>query len=102
MPRVGRSRACAMNQEDKRVITKQLLESKYTRVNSYQVERERRKQDLEAKTAALQLDDSKKSLVQQASAKLESEHLRSRRRKMSADALEQLDIFGREMLSTPA
>ena len=46
-----------MNQEDKRVITKQLLESKYTRVNSYQLERDRRKQELEAKTAALQLDD---------------------------------------------
>ena len=72
-------------------ITKQLLESKYTRVNSYQLERERRKQELEAKTAALQLDESKKSLVQQASAKLESEHLRSRRRKMSVDAFEQLD-----------
>ena len=83
-----------MNAEDKRVITKMMLESRYTRVNSYQQERERRKQELEAKTEALRLDESKKELVAKESAKLESEHLRSRRRKMSVDAFEQLDIIG--------
>ena len=84
-----------MTQEDKRVITKQLLEARYTRVNSYQQERERRKQELEAKTAQLRLDESKRSMVMQSSAKLESEHLRSRRRKMGVDQFEQLDIIGR-------
>ena len=32
----------SISQDDKRVITKMMLESKYTRVNSYQQERERR------------------------------------------------------------
>jgi hypothetical protein len=36
-----------MNAEDKRVITKQLLESKYARVNKLKEERERRKTELE-------------------------------------------------------
>ena len=53
--------ASSMSQDDKRVITKMMLESRYTRVNSYREERERRKQELEAKTAALQLDEEKKA-----------------------------------------
>ena len=36
-----------MDQESKRVITKMMLESRYTRVNSYQQERERRKAELQ-------------------------------------------------------
>lgn len=89
--------ASQLSQEDKRVITKQLLESRYTRVNKYQEERERRKQELAARTEAMRLDEEKKASVMQSSAKLESEHLRARRAmpKMTVDAFEQLDIIGR-------
>lgn len=38
-----------LSQEDKRVITKQLLEARYTRVNSYRQERERRKHEIEVR-----------------------------------------------------
>lgn len=69
----------SISQDDKRVITKQLLESRYTRVNSYRQEREQRKQELEARTAAMSLDEEKKAAVRQEADKLESEHLRLRR-----------------------
>ena len=84
-----------MKAANKAVAIKMLLESRYTRVNAYQQERGRRKQELEAKTEALRLDEEKVQQVQLASARLESEHLRSRRRKMSVEAFEQLDIIGR-------
>ena len=84
-----------MDQDDKRVITKQLLEQRYTRVNSYREERARRQKELEAKTEAMALDETKKAAVRQEAAKLESEHLRERRSKMSVDSFEQLDIIGR-------
>jgi len=85
----------SISQDDKRTITKQMLESRYTRVNSYRQEREARKAELEAKTEALRLDDEKKAVVRQEAAKLESEHLRARRSKMGVQAFEQLDIIGR-------
>lgn len=44
---------------------------------------------------ALQIDEDKKSQVLENSARLESEHLRNRRNKMSVDTFEQLDIIGR-------
>jgi len=84
-----------MNVEDKRVITKQLLESKYAKVHKLKQEREQRKEELQKKMQALQIDEDKKSQVLENSARLESEHLRNRRNKMSVDAFEQLDIIGR-------
>mmetsp|Transcript_25180 Transcript_25180/g.50624 ORF Transcript_25180/g.50624 Transcript_25180/m.50624 type:complete len:538 (-) Transcript_25180:419-2032(-) len=84
-----------MNPEDKRVITKQLIESKYARVNKLKQERERRKEELEKKMDALHIDEDKRDQVLENSARLESEHLRNRRNKMSVDAFEQLDIIGR-------
>ena len=55
----------------------------------------RRQKELEAKTEAMALDETKKAAVRQEAAKLESEHLRERRSKMSVDSFEQLDIIGR-------
>lgn len=87
--------AAGMSQDDKRVITKMMLEQRYTRVNSYREERQRRNQELEQKMDSLRLDEDKKSVVRPEAAKLETEHLRSRRSKMSVDAFDQLDIIGR-------
>jgi len=84
-----------MNPEDKRVITKQLIESKYARVNNLKQERERRKEELEKKMEGLHIEEDRKKQVLQNSMRLESEHLRNRRNKMSVDAFEQLDIIGR-------
>lgn len=74
---------------------KRLIESRYARVNQLKQDRERRKGDLEARMESMRLDKEKKNLVLDHSAKLESEHLRSRRNKMSVDAFDQLEIIGR-------
>ena len=44
----ARRSSCAMNSEDKRVVVKQYIESRYTRVNKLKAEREARKQTLQA------------------------------------------------------
>jgi len=81
--------------DGKHADLKRLIESRYARVGQLKEERERRKTDLEARMEAMRLDEEKKSQVLDHSARLESEHLRSRRNKMSVDAFEQLDIIGR-------
>ena len=48
-----------MNAEDKRVITKQYLESRYTRVNKLKQERESRRVTLQARMEEMRLDESK-------------------------------------------
>jgi len=84
-----------MNPEDKRVVVKQYLESRYTHVNKLKAEREKRKQSLQAKMNELGIDEDSKSLALERHNKNESEHLRAMRDKMSADNFEQLAIIGR-------
>ena len=44
-----------MNVEDKRVITKQLLESKYAKVHKLKQEREQRKEELQVRSSSANL-----------------------------------------------
>ena len=74
---------------------KQLLEARYARVHQRKEEREKRKEELEQRMDAMRLDEEKKSQVLDHLASLESEHVRSWRKKMSVDAFEQMDIIGR-------
>lgn len=85
----------SMSAEDKRVLTKQYLESRYTRVNRLKQERELRRQSLQSKMSAMALDEDKKELALEHQNKSESEHLRAQRHKLSVADFEQLDIIGR-------
>jgi len=84
-----------MNAEDKRVVVKQCIESRYARLSKLKTEREQRKQSLQAKMNELGIDEDSKSLALERHNKEESEHLRLMRDKMSVDNFEQLAIIGR-------
>lgn len=74
---------------------KRMIEARYARVNHLKEQRERRKETVVAKMEELQLNDEQKSKVLDETAKLESEHLRSQRNKISLNDFEQMDIIGR-------
>ena len=74
---------------------KRMIEARYARVNHLKEQRERRKETVVAKMEELQLNEEQKSKVLDETAKLESEHLRSQRNKISLNVFEQRDIIGR-------
>ena len=85
----------AMDADSARVAAKQYLESRYTRVNRLKEARESRKKDLEKKMETLELDAAGKQLAVRHHYRVESEHLRAQRAKLTAADFEQLDIIGR-------
>ena len=84
-----------MDADSARVAAKQYLESRYTRVNRLKEARESRKKDLEKKMETLELDAAGKQLAVRHHYRVESEHLRAQRAKLTAADFEQLDIIGR-------
>jgi len=84
-----------MNTEDKRVVAKQFIESRYTRVNKLKEDREARKQTLQAKMNELGIDENNQHLALERHQENESRHLRATRGKMSVEDFEQLTIIGR-------
>ena len=84
-----------MDADSARVAAKQYLESRYTRVNRLKEARESRKKDLEKKMETLELDAAGKQLAVRHHYRVEREHLRAQRAKLTAADFEQLDIIGR-------
>jgi len=84
-----------MNPEDHRVVLKQSIEARYTRVNKLKEAREARRTSLQQKLQELQVEPQQQELAMEAHTRQETDHLRSSRAKLSVQDFEQLDIIGR-------
>jgi len=85
----------AMNPEDRRVVLKQSIEARYTRVNKLKEDREARRNTLQQKLAEMKVQPEQHNLAMEWHSQQETKHLRSSRQKLTVDDFEQLEIIGR-------